>query len=102
MAVKSNPFTVIKTTDETLNRVQENIRSAFSGLLSGVASGKLLTNLPLTTTTQRFAHGLGRTPDGFIRVNQDSAVLVYMTVATSTHIGLRTESGTVTADVWVF
>jgi hypothetical protein len=100
-------FSALKTGDEVLERIQSNIDGAFQRLLQvfPIVNGRLIRDVPLSTTATGVAHGLGRSPAGWIVVGKDAAEDVFMS-ASDNIVAERTlpltATGTVTVSLWVF
>lgn len=89
--------------DRLLNDAQTQIH----GTLRQVAqhdqlTGQAIQSVPLSTTERAVSHGLGRTPIGWYVTDKSGAGDVYRTAWDSKTLTLRTASGSVTVDLFVW
>lgn len=95
-------FSPIRTDNETLNRVQDGIKSVLNLVTTvEILDGLLTSSLAITTTATKFAHGLGRKPMGWFLVAPDADARVWQTASDDTTVTLRS-SAAVNAKLWVF
>lgn len=100
-------FKRIRTTDATLNRIQDSIAEAVR-LLTGEIFGTpaiLLKDQSITTSDSFVQHGLGRIPQGYIVTDRNANATIYTSSTTNNRpkeeLILR-GSAAVTADLLVF
>lgn len=100
-AVKTEKIANNAVRTAKIGRGQVTLGNAADNSLAGKLAGKyqVVSNTETANTTFTVAHGLGRTPVGFIVVNTDTATTVYDagTAWTATNIFLR--SSTANADI---
>lgn len=65
-------------------------------------SGQRIDDLVLTADPQQISHGLGRCPIGWRLVDKRSAGDVYRTAWDGRTLSLRTDSGTVICDLFIW
>lgn len=96
----SSQFQTIVTQDQTLNRIQGNISSAFGSLTGIFNSGQLLTGVSIGTNPTRINHGLTRTPQIWVLCDQNTGTLVWRTAWDSNSITLEAGASCVVS-LWV-
>lgn len=94
-------FSTVATEDETLNRVQQNIRLAVDPLSRDLMLNRSLVSAQVTTSTVTVLHNLGRQPIGWFLVDKDADARVWRTAWTSTTITLDS-SATVNVKIILF
>lgn len=91
---------------EELNRVQDNIDTAFNPFLnSEIVDGILLTNIPLVTGVNEINHKLGRILQGWIPVGQSANANIWDSQATNIRKArtlILNSSANLTISLWVF
>lgn len=94
-------FSTLRTTDELLNRVQDNISKVINPIASNPLIDGVLLSFSITTTATKYPHGLGRKPLGWILVAPQADARVWQTASDSTTLTLMA-SAAVTCSLWVF
>lgn len=89
------------------DRLLNDAQSAIHATLRPIAafeeiSGVRISGLTLTTTSRAIHHGLGRRPIGWRVVDKTTSGDVYRTAWDERTVSLRSASGTVGCDVWVW
>ena len=100
-------FDKIQSPDEILNRIQDRIKAAFNAVARRqIVDGRLTDALSLTTSFQNIAHGLGRTPNGWLVSNPDADVGIWSDAVANNpdpakFLRIRATAA-VTCKLWVF
>lgn len=95
-------FNTIPSSNEEVNRVQQNIRAAMDPLSKDVLLNRTtLSEITVTTAGLTVQHSLGRTPKGWIVVDQNADARIWRTAWTSTTISLDS-SATVKVTILLF
>lgn len=102
MATKQ--FSPIKTTDDDLNRIQDNIREPLNTLIKNpLNSAKWMAKVSLAAGTNLVSHGLGRAYLSFWTGNHSStATVIAGTSPDATKYLALVSSAPCVADVFVF
>lgn len=94
-------FRHIKTADKDLSTVQSNVGQILNKVVKVSILDGTQIEADLASGANIINHGLGRTPQGWIVVDRDSAATVYRTAWDSATLSL-TASATVTVQLWVY
>ena len=97
-------FTPLRTSDESLNRIQNQLRT-FSLALADIPilNGRLISDVAIGTSATEVEHGLEREPAGWIVVDIDTAATIYSTPSSLPKRFLTlTASSASTISLWVF
>lgn len=94
-------FSPLRSSDELLNRVQDNIGRVINPLIDNPLLDGVLLDFNITTTATKYPHGLGRKPMGWFLVAPQADARVWQTASDSTTLTL-TASAAVTCSLWVF
>lgn len=97
-----NRFKKIKFVDTLLARLQSNIEQ-FTNQFSRIPflDGNEI-EVTVTSTATAFNHGLQRTPQGYIKLTQNSSGILYTTASDNTTITLVVSGSTTTFKLWVY
>ena len=93
----------VQSSDRLLNDAQDAIRETLRQIVEHEQlAGRTVQSVQVTSTGTSFAHGLGRTPIGWTLTDKTGAGDVYRTAWDARTVTLRTASGSVTVDVFVW
>lgn len=89
------------TSDDTLNRVQDNITNTVNELEQETFSGgNVVSNISLVTGSNQIPHKLGRTPTRWVQLDLTAAITIFRTAWDANFIYL-TASGPAIFSFWV-
>lgn len=75
--MKKKVFTLIKSADDFLNRVQLSVKAVLDDFSTDTLLNRSIVTTGVLTTDTVVAHNLGRLPQGFIVVGLDSGATIY-------------------------
>lgn len=100
------PLKKIRVEDRDLQNVQDNVSIFVNSIKDKqILDGRLIESIVLDSGSNptSIAHGLGRTPRGWIVVGQDAAADIYSSVSDTPTATLDLNcSADVTISLWVF
>lgn len=94
-------FNKIPTADESLNRIQENIRMALDPISTDIIFNRQEISAIVGISSKVIQHNLGRVPRGFIIVDKTAISDVRRVAWDSTTITLAS-NGLTTIKFWLF
>lgn len=93
----------MQTESREVNQLQSNIATVLNPLLSNpLLNGSFLTGIALISGTTVIAHGLGRTPQGWMLTDINGAATVYRSAAFNSSTLSLTSDASVTVNLYVF
>ena len=76
------PFRKVHTTDQDLNRIQDNLKETFDAIASNpLLGGQLLSQVPLVAGANNVHHGLGRNYRTWLWMRPTAALTLYETAS---------------------
>lgn len=88
--------------DLQLTKLQENVAASLRPVLAVLfLDGRFISGQAITTATTQVEHKLGRTPTGYIILDQSAAASVFTVSKDDKFLTLDT-SANVTVSLWVF
>ena len=98
------PFNKVRTEDDNLRRIQDNIETPLKDISSKtILDGQLLTGVKLVTSFQnQIAHKLGRKPLGWIVAGLDENATIWEVKKSSSLFLYLEASANCTISLWVF
>lgn len=93
-------LTKVQTSDDTLNRIQNNVQAAFSQITGPFIDGRLITIIAVAATPTVIVHKLGRQPQLWILCDQDTTTTIKRTAWDANTITLQAGAAC-TVSVWV-
>lgn len=92
----------LRTSDPTLNRIQDNIGDVLKSLQKPILDG-VRVSANLTTGANRIAHKLGKRYQGYLVIGQTAGALIYEQAEASAEMFLTLNSSAPCSVVlWVF
>lgn len=95
------PFQTINTTDKELQKIQDNITTAITGIeAKPFLGGVLLSSVSLSSGTNQIAHTLGKRPTLWVICDLSAAATIYRTASDTKFLTLQA-SAPCTISLWV-
>lgn len=95
------PFQTINTTDKELQKIQDNITTAVTGIeAKPFLGGVLIEGISLTSGSNQVAHTLQRLPRIWVLCDRNSSATIYRTASDSNFLTLQA-SAPCTISLWV-
>jgi hypothetical protein len=100
--MKFKPFKQQQVSDPNVSKLVSNIREWSEQFQDNpLLSGRLITDLEITTGSLKISHGLKRVPKGWIIVSKDADANVWEIRKSDSTITFDS-SATVTVSIWIF
>lgn len=94
--------TGMREVDRAMDAVQEAARASLAGFAAkSIADGVLISGVTLDATPRPVAHGLRKSPRGWVVVDRDAGVHVFRTAWDKNTVTLAAGAA-VTVSLWVF
>lgn len=103
MALKA--FKKTEFNDKDLTKFQTNIQEFLNQLNPILLDGRILSNIPIGTTTTEVPHGLTRSFQGYFVIDQQASAVIWRdttSVADQSKFLPLKASAAVTVSLWVF